>query len=67
MRELIEDFRDQQIDTIDGIKIFYDDSWILMRPSSDEPVIYLYAEAPSEEAARSLIREYVERVRELMT
>ena len=66
MRELIEDFRDQQIDTIDGIKIFYDDSWILMRPSSDEPVIYLYAEAPSEEAARSLIREYVERVRELM-
>lgn len=66
MRSLIEEFRDQQIDTIDGIKVFYDDNWILMHPSSEEPVINLYAEAPNKEAADNLIQEYAEKIRGLI-
>jgi mannose-1-phosphate guanylyltransferase/phosphomannomutase len=66
MRSLIEEFRDQQIDTIDGIKVFYDDNWILMHPSSEEPVINLYAEAPNKEAADHLIQEYAEKIRGLI-
>jgi phosphomannomutase/phosphoglucomutase len=65
MRSLIEEFGDQQIDTIDGIKVFYDDTWILMHPSSEEPVINLYAEAPNKEEADHLIQEYAEKIREL--
>jgi len=67
MRSLIEEFRDRQIDTIDGIKVFYDDNWVLMHPSSEEPVIDLYAEAPSKEKANNLIREYAEKIRGLIT
>jgi len=67
MRSLIEEFRDRQVDTIDGIKIFYDDNWILMHPSSEAPVINLYAEAPSKEAADRLIQEYVDKIRGLIT
>jgi len=66
MRSLIEEFRDRQIDTIDGLKIFYDDNWVLIHPSSEEPVINLLAEAPSKEAADNLIQEYSSRIRELM-
>jgi phosphomannomutase len=66
MRSLIEEFRDRQIDTIDGIKVFYDDTWILMHPSSEEPVINLYAEAPSKEAANRAIQEYADKIRALM-
>lgn len=66
MRSLIEEFRDRQIDTIDGIKVFYDDNWILMHPSSEEPVIHLYAEASSKEAADRLIQEYTYKIRELI-
>lgn len=66
MRSLIEEFRDREIDTIDGIKIFYDDTWILMHPSSEEPVIDLYAEAPSEEAANKAVQEHAERIRALV-
>jgi mannose-1-phosphate guanylyltransferase/phosphomannomutase len=65
MRNLIEEFRDRQIDTIDGIKVFYDDTWVLMHPSSEEPVINLYAEAPSKEAASRVIQEYAEKIRAL--
>jgi len=67
MRSLIEEFGDRRIDTIDGIKVFYDDNWILMHPSSEEPVINLYAEASSKEAANRLIEEYAERIRSLAT
>jgi len=67
MRSLIEEFRDRQIDTIDGIKVFYDDNWVLMHPSSEEPVIDLYAEAPSREKANNLIREYADKIRGLIT
>jgi len=67
MRSLIEESRDRQIDTIDGIKIFYDDNWVLMHPSSEAPVINLYAEAPSKEAADRLIQEYVDKIRGLIT
>jgi mannose-1-phosphate guanylyltransferase/phosphomannomutase len=65
MRSLIEEFRDQQIDTIDGIKVFYDDTWVLMHPSSEEPIIDLYAEAPSKEAAHQVVQQYAEKIRAL--
>jgi len=65
MRSLIEEFRDRQIDTIDGIKVFYDDTWILMHPSSEEPIINLYAEASSKDEANHVIQEYAEKIRTL--
>jgi len=65
MRNLIEEFRDRQIDTIDGIKVFYDDTWILMHPSSEEPIINLYAEASSKDEATRVIQEYAEKIRTL--
>jgi len=65
MRSLIEEFRDRQIDTMDGIKVFYDDTWVLMHPSSEEPTINLYAEASSKEAANRVIQEYMEKIRAL--
>ena len=62
MRSLIEEFGDRRIDTIDGIKIFYDSTWVLMHPSSEEPVINLYAEAPSKESANKLVDEFTEKI-----
>ena len=66
MRSLIEEFRDRQIDTIDGLKIFYDDNWVLIHPSSEEPIINLFAEAPSKEVADNLIQEYGDKIRGLI-
>lgn len=43
--------------TIDGLKlVFRDGSWILIRPSGTEPLVRIYAEAPSPEEAEALIR-----------
>ena len=66
MRNLIEEFRDRQIDTIDGLKVFYDDNWVLIHPSSEKPVINLFAEAPSKKIADNLIQEYSNKIRGLI-
>ena len=44
----------QRVEDIDGLKIHYDDGWVLVRPSGTEPIFRIYAEAKSEERARSL-------------
>lgn len=41
---------------LDGLRLDFDDtSWLLMRPSGTEPVVRLYAEAPTPEALAGLI------------
>ena len=47
-----------RIETIDGLKLCYDDgAWILFRPSGTEPVFRLYAEAATQERAQELVDE----------
>ncbi|MEM2851049.1 MAG: mannose-1-phosphate guanyltransferase [Candidatus Bathyarchaeia archaeon] len=63
MRDLLEEVRDRQVDTMDGIKIFYDSSWILLLPSPEEPVFNIYAEAVSKEEAEMLVHQYANKIR----
>lgn len=43
-----------EVTAIDGVKVFLDKSWLLVRPSGTEPVIRVFAEAPKEEGAKAL-------------
>lgn len=36
-----------RVDTKDGFKFYFDDAWLLIRPSGTEPLVRFYAEAPS--------------------
>jgi phosphomannomutase/phosphoglucomutase len=59
LEKLTEEMKDQNINTIDGVKVWFDDkSSILVRPSGTEPIYRLYAEAKTEEKAIRLIQEY---------
>ncbi|WP_440946198.1 phosphoglucosamine mutase [Methanosarcina sp. T3] len=44
-------------DTIDGVKIWYDDGWVLIRPSGTEPIFRIFAEAKKQERAEELMHE----------
>jgi len=55
--------------TRDGLKINFDESWVHMRPSNTEPILRVYAEAPTQDDARALadrfrgeLQEQVERL-----
>lgn len=46
----------KDIDRLDGTKFnFADESWLLLRASGTEPVVRVYAEAPSQEKVQQLI------------
>jgi phosphomannomutase/phosphoglucomutase len=59
LQGLARQFKNMNISTIDGIKIWFENkSAILIRPSGTEPIYRLYAEAKTPQAASKLIREY---------
>lgn len=49
----------QEVDTLDGYKHLTDGGWLLVRPSGTEPVLRVYAEAPTAEAAQALVEDAV--------
>ncbi|MEL6986360.1 MAG: phosphoglucosamine mutase [Bacteroidota bacterium] len=55
LKKLEIHFQNEMTNTIDGLKIDYSDSWVHMRKSNTEPIIRIYSEAPSEEAAKDLV------------
>lgn len=67
MEELMEQTKAFQIDTIDGVKVWFEDkSGILVRPSGTESVFRLYAEAKTAVRAERLVKEYSSRVRKII-
>ena len=47
----------QKLDTADGVKIWYEDGWVLIRPSGTEPIFRIFAEAKKQERAEELLQE----------
>lgn len=67
MRSLIEESQGDEVEMIDGLKVFRDNGWALVLPDSDQPVFKVYSEANSEEEADALARLYMNRIEELQT
>ena len=66
MRLAMEDLRGKNIEIIDGIKVKFKDSWVLMIPDPDEAYFHLWVEADEERKARDLLREYSEKIAKWM-
>lgn len=49
-----EMYKDEQVNDIDGVKIDFADKWVHLRKSNTEPIIRVYSEAPTMEAADEL-------------
>jgi phosphomannomutase/phosphoglucomutase len=65
--KLYQQVKNENISTLDGIKIWFNDkSAILIRASGTEPVYRLYAEAKNKEKALKLVEEYHLKLKELL-
>ena len=54
------------INTIDGVKIVIENTWIHLRKSNTEPIIRIYAEADTESKAEKLAQKILEDIREIL-
>jgi len=51
-------YKVKEVQTIDGFKFFFDDErWVMIRPSGTEPVLRTYAEAPTLDEVRIILKE----------
>ncbi|HOV13439.1 MAG TPA: phosphoglucosamine mutase [Spirochaetota bacterium] len=48
-------FKNENINTLDGLRIDFNESWVLIRKSNTEPIIRVFAEAMNEEKAKEII------------
>jgi len=49
-------FPDAAADAQDGLRLAWADRWVHVRPSGTEPIVRVIAEAPTDDAARELVR-----------
>ena len=67
LEKLVKQVRSLNINTIDGVKIWFEDKRdILIRPSGTEPIYRLYAEAKTEEKAIQLVNEYTLKLKKII-
>ena len=59
-------YKDEQITTIDGLKIDFEDGWVHLRKSNTEPVIRIYAESEGEEKAIAFAQNMLQEIKELL-
>ena len=53
-----------QIEKVDGVKVWASErSWVLIRPSGTEPIVRIFSEAETQEAADQLVKRFAKVVR----
>lgn len=60
-----EKYKNQPINTVDGVKIEFDTEWVHLRKSNTEPIIRIYAEGNTLSVADSLVNKIKSDIKEL--
>jgi phosphomannomutase/phosphoglucomutase len=67
IQKLVELIEAPEVNTMDGVKIIYeDDSWVLFRPSGTEPIFRVYAESSTPERVKELIEKHKQLVKKVV-
>lgn len=54
LRSMAAQYENENVSTIDGVKVDFENSWVHLRKSNTEPIIRIYTEAPTQEEADTL-------------
>ena len=60
-----EIYKNEEINDIDGVKIDFADKWVHLRKSNTEPIIRVYSEASTMEAAEEIGQKIIDVINEL--
>lgn len=59
-------YKDENHSTIDGLKIDFENEWVHLRKSNTEPIIRIYSEGPSPEAAEAIAQKIMNEMQEII-
>jgi phosphomannomutase len=60
-------YKNQPINTIDGVKIEFEREWVHLRKSNTEPIIRIYAESDMEVKADNLAKKIISDIKEIIS
>jgi len=60
---MTEKYKNENITTIDGVKIDFATDWVHLRKSNTEPIIRIYTEAPTQEQADALAFRIIDEIK----
>ncbi len=63
LTQMTEKYKNEDISTIDGVKIDFASEWVHLRKSNTEPIIRIYTEAPSQDAADKLALRIIDEIK----
>lgn len=63
---LTEKYKNHPVNTVDGVKIEFDEEWVHLRKSNTEPIIRIYAEGSTLSVADSLVNKIKQDIKELL-
>lgn len=66
LEKIQKKYKKQPINTIDGVKIEFDQDWVHLRKSNTEPIIRIYAESDSINTAENLTRKILQDIGDLL-
>jgi phosphomannomutase len=65
LNKIQEIYKDEDITTIDGVKIDFPENWVHLRKSNTEPIVRIYTEAKSQKEADELALRFISELEEL--
>ena len=63
--EMADAYKNEQISTIDGVKIDFETSWVHLRKSNTEPIIRIYTEAQTQFLADELANKIIIQIKDI--
>ena len=66
LSKLEEKYKNEQLTTIDGLKIDFEDGWVHLRKSNTEPIIRIYSENEGEEEANAIAQKMINEIKKLI-
>ncbi|KAB1070342.1 phosphoglucosamine mutase [Tamlana sp. s12] len=65
LKEIAIRYKNEELTTIDGVKIDFAESWVHLRKSNTEPIIRIYTEAKSQDEADTLGDKFIAELGEI--
>ncbi len=59
-------YKNEDVSTIDGVKVNFENEWVHLRKSNTEPIIRIYTESTSQNSADALALRIIEEIKEII-
>ncbi len=65
LKNIAEAYKNEEINTIDGVKIDFEKHWVHLRKSNTEPIIRIYTEAPTQAEADQVADDMIAEIKKI--